>query len=199
MSSDARDTFIHPTSIVEDGVTIGARTKIWHYVHIRSSCSVGEDCNIGKGVFLDMGVLIGNRVKIQNHVSVFRGVRIEDGVFLGPHVCFTNDRVPRAISPDGELKGVLDWTIATTVVEYGASIGANSTILPGIRIGRWAFIGAGSVVTRAVPPYALIYGNPARVCGVVAPSGSVVSRTYAAGRFISDSGEVVEIEREHGA
>ena len=110
---------------------------------------------------------IGSNVKIQNHVSVFEGVTLEDGVFVGPHACFTNDLLPRAITPDGKLKSADDWEITPTLVKYGASIGAGSVILCGLTIGEFALIGAGSVVTRDVPPHALVFGNPARQHGYV--------------------------------
>ncbi|MEM3433520.1 MAG: acyltransferase, partial [Candidatus Methanomethyliaceae archaeon] len=128
-------------------------------------------CILGKGVYIDVGVTIGNNVKIQNYVSVYHGVIIEDGVFIGPHVCFTNDLLPRAINPDGSLKTGNDWTVTGTLVRRGASIGANSTIRCGVTIGEWAMVGAGSVVTQDVPPYGLVYGNPARLHGFVCPCG----------------------------
>ena len=134
---------------------------------MREGASIGEMCNIGKGVFVDAHVHIGSRVKIQNHVSVFEGVTLEDGVFVGPHVCFTNDLYPRAINPDGTLKSGSDWEITPTLVKYGASIGAGAVILCGVTIGEFALVGAGSMVTRDVPPYTLVTGNPARPRGYV--------------------------------
>jgi acetyltransferase-like isoleucine patch superfamily enzyme len=182
--------FAHPTAIIDEGAVIGDGTRIWHFVHVRTGARIGDGCNLGKNVYVDAGVVIGKHVKIQNNVSVYHGVEIADGVFLGPHVCFTNDLCPRAIQVDGTLRGETDWRLATTHVGYGAAIGANSTIRAGIRIGEWAMIGAGSVVTRDVPPYALVYGNPARIRGVVAPSGEVVSRDYRPGSYTTRDGRL---------
>jgi len=158
---------IHPAAEVSPEAHIGAGTRIWNQVQVREHAHIGEACNIGKGVYIDAHVHIGSRVKIQNHVSVFEGVTLEDGVFVGPHVCFTNDLFPRAITPDGKLKGATDWEITPTLVKYGASIGAGSIILCGVTIGEFALIGAGSMVTRDVPPHALVVGNPARQHGYV--------------------------------
>ncbi|NWG18493.1 MAG: N-acetyltransferase [Chloroflexi bacterium] len=130
---------------------------------------------LGRGVFVDAGVQIGSRVKIQNYVSVFHGVTIEDGVFVGPHVCFTNDLFPRAINADGSLKAADDWVLTETLIRTGAAIGANSTIVCGVTIGRWAMIGSGSVVTKDVPDYGLVVGNPARLIGYVTPAGKRVA------------------------
>ncbi len=182
--------FAHPTAIIEDGALIGEGTRIWHFVHVRQGARIGPGCNLGKNVYVDTGVRIGKNVKIQNNVSVYHGVEIADGVFLGPHVCFTNDLNPRAIRVDGTARAEADWVLATTYVGYGAGIGANATIRAGIRIGEWAMIGAGSVVTRDVPPYALVYGNPARIRGVVAPSGEIVAREYRPGRYTSKDGQL---------
>lgn len=159
--------YIHPTAEVSPEATVGAGTRIWRQVHVREHARIGENCNIGKGVYIDAHVQIGSCVKIQNHVSVFEGVTLEDGVFIGPHVCFTNDLIPRAITPDGKLKSADDWQITPTLVKYGASIGAGSVILCGVTIGSFALIGAGSMVTRDVPPHALVFGNPARPHGYV--------------------------------
>ncbi len=163
--------FVHPTAEVETGATIGENTKIWHLCHIRRGAQIGSDCILGRGVYVDAGVQIGNRVKIQNYVSVFHGVTIEDGVFVGPHVCFTNDLWPRAVNPDLSLKGADDWQVSETRVGLGAALGANSTIVCGIVIGKWAMIGAGSVVIRNVPDYGLVVGNPARLIGYVCAWG----------------------------
>jgi acetyltransferase-like isoleucine patch superfamily enzyme len=162
---------IHPTAEVSPQATIGQGTQIWHHVQIREDAHIGEECILSKGVYIDTGVVIGNRVKIQNYVSVYHGVTIEDGVFIGPHVVFTNDLLPRAITPDGRQKSAMDWELSKTLVRRGASLGANSTIRCGISIGEWALIGAGSVVTRHVPNYGLVWGNPAILQGFVCPCG----------------------------
>jgi UDP-2-acetamido-3-amino-2,3-dideoxy-glucuronate N-acetyltransferase len=159
--------YIHPSAEVAPQARIGAGTHIWRQAHIREYAIIGESCNIGKGVYIETHVRIGSRVKIQNHVSIFEGVTLEDGVFVGPHVCFTNDLHPRAITPDGRLKIAGDWQITPTLVRYGASIGAGAVIVCGITIGMFALVGAGAVVTRDVPPHALVLGNPARLHGYV--------------------------------
>ena len=168
---EVEQVFIHPTAEVSPDAAIGAGTSLWNQVQVRAGARIGADCNIGKNVYIDANVAVGSRVKIQNNVSVFHGVTIEDGVFIGPHVCFTNDMQPRAITHQGAAKGQEDWRVGTTLVRYGASIGAGSILLPDITIGRFAMIGAGSVVTHSVPDYALIYGNPARQHGYVCQCG----------------------------
>ncbi len=162
---------IHPTAEVSAEASLGEGTKIWNQVQVRENASIGSETSIGKNCYIDFGVTIGSRCKIQNNVSVYHGVTIHDGVFLGPHVCFTNDRIPRAINSDGSLKGTEDWTVDETVVEPGASIGANAVILPGIRIGRFCMIGSGSVVTRNVPANAVVIGNPSRFIGWICDCG----------------------------
>lgn len=165
---------IHNTADVSKEAIIGEGTKIWNWVQVRENANIGKDCILSKGVYVDFGVNIGNQVKIQNNVSVFHGVTIKDGVFVGPHVCFTNDKKPRAINPDGSLKSADDWEVSQIIVEEGASIGANATILPGVKIGKFALIGAGSVVTKDVPDYAVAFGNPAKVRGFVDKKGGKV-------------------------
>ncbi|HEY6287098.1 MAG TPA: acyltransferase [Ktedonobacteraceae bacterium] len=159
--------YIHPTAEVSPDAQIGPGTRIWGQAHVREHAHIGETCNIGKGVYIDAHVHIGSNVKIQNYVSLFEGVTLEDGVFVGPHVCFTNDLLPRAITPDGKLKIADDWVITPTLVKYGASVGAGSIIVCGITVGEFALVGAGSVVTRDVPPHTLVFGNPARQHGYV--------------------------------
>ena len=167
---------IHPTAEVSDKAKIGEGTGIWHQAQVREGASIGENCIIGKGVYVDAGVSIGNNVKIQNYVSVYHGLTIEDGVFVGPHVCFTNDMRPRAVNPDGSLKAADDWVLSETVVKRGAALGANSTIRCGIIIGEWAMVGSGSVVTKNVPAHGLVYGNPAQLHGFVCACGEITEK-----------------------
>ena len=143
-----QEIYIHPTSDVSPRSQIGANTKIWQHCQVRDGAVIGRNCILGKGVFIDLNVHVGNNVKIQNGVSVYEGVTLEDGVFCGPHCTFTNDLKPRAVNPDGSLKGPNDWVITPTRVRSGASIGAHATVVCGVTIGRWAMIGAGAVVTR---------------------------------------------------
>jgi len=162
---------IHPTADVSPDARIGAGTRIWSGVQVREGAVVGSDCNIGKDVYIDKGVVIGDKVKIQNRASLYRGLTVEDGVFIGPNVSFTNDRFPRTITPDGRIQTDDDWQVEETLVRHGASIGAGSVIISGVTIGRWAMVGAGSVVTGDVPDQALVKGNPARVTGYVCECG----------------------------
>jgi UDP-2-acetamido-3-amino-2,3-dideoxy-glucuronate N-acetyltransferase len=157
----------HPTAIIDAGATIGKGTKIWHFSHIMSGAIIGDNCNIGQNAVISTNAILGNNVKVQNNVSVYGGVICEDDVFLGPSCVFTNILNPRSfISRRDEYR--------TTLVERGASIGANATILCGITVGRYAMIGAGAVVTRDVPPFALMAGNPARRTGTVDVAGNTV-------------------------
>jgi acetyltransferase-like isoleucine patch superfamily enzyme len=165
-------TYIHATALVEDDARIGQGTKIWHYCHIRHNAQIGKLCVLGRGVFVDADVMVGDNVKIQNYVSVYTGVSIADGVFIGPHVCFTNDLFPRAVNPDMSPKGADDWIVTETHIERGASIGANTTIVCGVTIGEWAMVGAGSVVTKNIAPYTLIVGSPAKPIGFVCACGN---------------------------
>lgn len=166
--------FQHQTSDVSTKAKIGKNVKIWHFVQVREKAEIGDHSTLGKGVYVDSGVRIGKNVKIQNRASIYHGATIEDGVFIGPHVCFTNDKNPRAINKDGLLKNDKEWTIGRILVKKGASIGANSVILPDVTIGRYALIGAGSVVTKDIPDYGLAYGNPAIIHGRVNKSGNKV-------------------------
>ncbi|OQA21151.1 MAG: dTDP-3-amino-3,6-dideoxy-alpha-D-galactopyranose 3-N-acetyltransferase [Chloroflexi bacterium ADurb.Bin360] len=170
---------IHATAEVAESAQIGEGTSIWHQCQIRPDAQIGRNCIFGKGVYVDFGVKIGDNVKVQNYVSIYHGVEIEDGVFIGPHVCFTNDNLPRAINPDGTLKSADDWVLGRILIRRGAALGANSTILPKVVIGEWAMVGSGSVVSKDVPAYGLVYGNPARLHGFVCPCGQ---RLEAAGQ-----------------
>jgi UDP-2-acetamido-3-amino-2,3-dideoxy-glucuronate N-acetyltransferase len=162
---------VHPTADVSPDAEIGPGSSIWNQAQVRERARIGARCIIGKNVYVDVDVVIGDDVKVQNNVSLFHGVTVEDGVFVGPHVCFTNDRVPRAINPDGSLKTDADWDVSPTLVRRGAALGANATILPGVTIGRWAMVGSGSVVTRDVADWELVAGNPARRLGSACPCG----------------------------
>jgi UDP-2-acetamido-3-amino-2,3-dideoxy-glucuronate N-acetyltransferase len=162
---------IHPTADVSPEAEIGEGTAIWHQAQIREGVRIGPGCIISKGVYIDSGVTLGQNVKVQNNVSIYHGVTIESSVFCGPHCVFTNDKWPRAVNPDGTIKSADDWQVVKTLVREGASIGANATIICGVTIGRWAMVGAGSVVTRDVPDYGLVLGNPAQLYGFVCPCG----------------------------
>lgn len=158
------DYFVHESSYVDEGAEIGSGTKIWHFCHIMSRTKIGEHCNIGQNVLVSSDVTLGRNVKIQNNVSLYTGVVLEDDVFLGPSMVFTNVMNPRShVNRKDEYM--------TTLVKRGASIGANATIVCGTTIGRYSFVGAGSVVTRDVPDYALVHGNPARVRGWMCQCG----------------------------
>lgn len=176
--------FIHETAEVAASARIGEGTRIWHHCQVRPEAEIGENCNIGKGVYIDAGVHVGDNVKIQNYVSVYHGVMVEDGVFIGPHVCFTNDMRPRAINLDGTPKAADDWVLSATLVKRGAAIGANSTIRCGITLGGWSMVGSGSVVTKDVPDYGLVYGNPARLRGFVCPCGEKLEKAKESGNTI---------------
>jgi UDP-2-acetamido-3-amino-2,3-dideoxy-glucuronate N-acetyltransferase len=156
--------YVHPSAEVSPRATIGRGTKIWNLVQIRESAIIGEDCVLSKDVYIDAGVRIGSGVKVENGVSIYHGVTVEDDVFLGPHMVFTNDMYPRSFSTD--------WTVSETVVRRGASIGANATIVCGTTLGEYCMVGAGAVVTRNVPAHALVLGNPAYIHGAVCKCGT---------------------------
>ena len=156
--------FVHATAEVSETASIGDGTKIWNQAQVRNDAVIGDNCIISKNVYIDEHVSIGNGVKIQNNVNVYHGVTIEDDVFLGPSMTFTNDMYPRAFNSD--------WKITETLVRKGASIGANATIRCGITVGEYAMVGAGSVVTKDVPAYALVVGNPAKRIGWVCKCGT---------------------------
>lgn len=160
----------HPTAIVET-FDIGAGSVIWHWTHVSGAAKIGKHCGIGQGCFIDNLVVLGDYCRLQNGVSLFHGVTLEDGVFLGPGVCTTNDRLPRAINPDGSPMTSEGWTVSKTLIKRGASVGANATIRCGVTIGAWAMVGAGAVVTRDVPDHGLVYGNPAQLEGFVCREG----------------------------
>ncbi|MGB9695792.1 MAG: N-acetyltransferase [Ignavibacteria bacterium] len=161
-----RDYYINPYAVVDENVEIGEGTKIWHFTHIQSGARIGRFCVLGQNVNIGNNVIIGNYVKIQNNVSVYEGVELEDYVFCGPSMVFTNIIDPRSKYPQVGSQFYLK-----TLVKEGASLGANSTIICGHTIGRYAFVGAGAVVTKDVPDYALVVGNPARIVGWVSEAG----------------------------
>ena len=159
-----KEYFSHETAVIDDGCQIGKGTKIWHFSHIMPDCIIGENCNIGQNVVVSPGVVLGKNVKVQNNVSIYTGVICEDDVFLGPSMVFTNVTNPRSgVNRRGQYE--------KTLVQYGASIGANATVVCGHTVGRFAFIGAGAVVTKNVPDYALVIGNPARQTGWMSEYG----------------------------
>jgi len=159
-----QDYFAHPTAVIDEGCKIGKGTKIWHFSHIMTGAEIGENCNIGQNVVVSPGVKLGRNIKVQNNVSIYTGVTCDDDVFLGPSMVFTNITNPRS-------QVIRKDSYVTTIVEKGASIGANATIVCGNIIGRYAFIGAGAVVTKDIKPYALVVGNPAKQTGWMSEYG----------------------------
>ena len=166
MIKKSLDYFSHESSYVDDDVSIGEGTKIWHYSHIQSGAVIGKQCSLGQNVNIGNNVKIGNYVKIQNNVSVYEGVELEDFVFCGPSMVFTNIKVPRSEFPQRGTKHY-----SKTIVKKSASIGANATIVCGVTIGEYAMIGSGAVITKDVPPFSLVIGNPGRVVGKVDKKG----------------------------
>jgi len=164
MTETEKEYYAHPTAVIDDGSQIGKGTKIWHFSHVMPNCIIGENCNIGQNVVVSPSVVLGKNVKVQNNVSIYTGVICEDDVFLGPSMVFTNVINPRsAVNRKSEY--------LKTLVQKGATIGANATIVCGIQIGKFAFIGAGAVVTKSIADYALVMGNPARQTGWMSEYG----------------------------
>jgi UDP-2-acetamido-3-amino-2,3-dideoxy-glucuronate N-acetyltransferase len=181
--------FAHSTAVIDEGCEIGKGTKIWHFSHIMTGCNIGENCNLGQNVVISPSVILGNNVKVQNNVSIYTGVICEDDVFLGPSMVFTNVINPRsAIQRKNEYK--------PTLVKKGASIGANATIVCGITIGEYAFIGAGAVVTKNIKPYSLVIGNPARQTGWMSEFGHKLKFNTEGIAICPESGEKYELKNE---
>lgn len=181
------DYFAHETAVIDDGCEIGKGTKIWHFTHIMSGCRIGENCNFGQNVVVSPGVILGRNVKVQNNVSIYTGVICEDDVFLGPSMVFTN-----VINPRSAVNRKAEY--AKTIVGRGASIGANATIVCGNDIGEFAFIGAGAVVTKEVPAYALVVGNPARHVGWMSEYGHRLKFDDNGIAICPESGEKYQLE-----
>ena len=167
MSTNSKDYFCHKSSFIDENVIVGKGTKIWHFSHIQSGAVIGEECSLGQNVNIGNNVHIGNNVKIQNNVSVYEGVELEDYVFCGPSVVFTNIKIPRSEFPQ---RGTEYYS--KTIVKKSTSIGANATIVCGVTIGEYALIGAGAVVTKDVPPFSLVAGNPGKIIGEVDKNGN---------------------------
>lgn len=185
--SDSQSYFAHETSVIDEGCEIGAGTKIWHFSHIMPKCKIGENCNIGQNVVISPEVVLGTNVKVQNNVSIYTGVICEDDVFLGPSMVFTNVINPRsAVNRKNQYE--------KTIVKRGASIGANATIVCGHSIGMFAFIGAGAVVTKEVPDYALVVGNPAKQTGWMSEYGHKLQFNKDGFATCSESGEKYQIK-----
>ena len=185
--SDNKHYFAHPTAVIDDGCKIGEGTKIWHFSHIMPNCKLGKNCNIGQNVVVSPDVVLGNNVKVQNNVSIYTGVTCDDDVFLGPSMVFTNVINPRsAVNRKNEY--------AKTHVGKGTSIGANATIVCGHDIGKFAFIGAGAVVTKNVPDYALLVGNPARQTGWMSEYGHKLIFDKEGKATCSESGQIYQLQ-----
>lgn len=178
--------FAHPTAVLDDGCRIGAGSRIWHFCHLSSGAELGEGCSLGQNVFVADGVKLGRNVKVQNNVSLYSGVECHDDVFIGPSAVFTNVRNPRAAV-------VRRHEYQPTVLSRGVSIGANATIVCGVKLGEYAFVGAGSVVTKDVLPYALVYGNPARQRGWISAYGHTLVFNEAGHCTCSESGEEYQL------
>jgi UDP-2-acetamido-3-amino-2,3-dideoxy-glucuronate N-acetyltransferase len=187
MDAGNPDYFAHPSAIIDEGSRIGRGTKIWHFSHIMPNCIIGENCNIGQNVVISPEVVLGNNVKVQNNVSIYTGVVCEDDVFLGPSMVFTNVTNPRsAVNRRDQY--------AKTTVRRGASIGANATIVCGHDIGEFAFVGAGAVITKHVPAYALVVGNPAKQIGWMSEYGHRLKFDNAGYSTCPESGDRYQLE-----
>ena len=182
-----KEYFAHETAVIDEGCQIGKGTKIWHFSHIMTGCKIGQNCNIGQNVVVSPQVILGRNVKVQNNVSIYTGVICEDDVFLGPSMVFTNIVNPRSAV-------IRKNQYVTTIVEKGATIGANSTIICGNKIGRFSFIGAGAVVTKDVKPYALVVGNPAKQTGWMSEFGHKLDFDNTGKAICPESGDRYQLE-----
>jgi len=181
------DYFAHETAVIDDGCTIGAGTKVWHFSHLMTGCKLGQNCNVGQNVVISPDVVLGNNVKVQNNVSIYTGVTCEDDVFLGPSMVFTNVVNPRsAVNRRGDF--------LKTVVRKGTSIGANATIVCGNDLGAYSFIGAGTVITKEVPAFALMVGNPGKQIGWMSKFGHRLEFDSSGNATCPESGEVYKLE-----
>jgi UDP-2-acetamido-3-amino-2,3-dideoxy-glucuronate N-acetyltransferase len=171
---------VHATADIEPDVTVGSGSSIWHRAQVRTGARLGSECVVGRDVFIDEGVTIGDKVKIQNAALIYRGVTVGNGVFIGPGAILTNDRYPRAITPNGDLARAADWQVSPISLEDGCSIGAGAVVVAGVTVGRFAMVGAGGIVTRDVPNHALVVGSPAHRIGWVCACG---------GRLVDSNGD----------
>ncbi len=191
---------------VESGVTVGGDTTIWQLCHIRAGATIGSSCTIGRGVYIGPGVVVGDRVKIQNSALIYEPAELGDGVFVGPAVVLTNDRAPRAVTPEGTVKTAADWTPVGVRVRHGASLGARSVCVAPVVIGAWAMVAAGAVVVSDVPDFALMAGVPARRIGWVGKAGDRLVQTDTGlwrcpttGALHREVGDVLTPEEEQGS
>jgi acetyltransferase-like isoleucine patch superfamily enzyme len=184
---------IDPSADVDPRASVGNGSLVWHLVQVREGARIGNDCVLGRGAYLGPGVVVGDRCKIQNHALVYEPAVLEDGVFVGPAVVFTNDVHPRAVTPEGQLKSADDWDAVGVTVRTGASIGARAVCVAPVTIGAWAMVAAGAVVTRDVPPFALVAGVPARQLGWVGHAGVRLTGDDANGWLCPETGRRYEM------